>query len=173
MLAACLACTCGDQPEKRKGKAGKHRKDKTSQDAGEGKTAGDGAAKPGDGNTTPDPKQPAAGKTAGTAPKGITDLGNQTWSVKRKLAQKWKNNPEKFANATQKGKGWALKGVRKRDAQWVGFDNGDVIQSVNGRKLGSAAEAAAAYSALQDAKTLKVKFKRDGQARTNVIKIVD
>lgn len=165
MLAACLACAGGDDPQSK-------RKDKVRNNR-EAAVSDDGAEKVDDSEASADSKQPASGEAAGIAPKGITDLGNQTWSVKRKIAQKWKSKPEKFANATQKGRGWALKGVRKRDAQYVGFENGDVIQSINGRRLGSAAEAAAAYSALQDAKRLKVDFKRSGKARTNTIKIVD
>lgn len=108
-----------------------------------------------------------------TKPDGITDLGNQTWSVERRLVDKWEDKPSKFAAASQKGKGWKLKKVEARDAQWVGFKTGDVVQSLNGNSLGSSAESVYAYSQVKGAKKLKVKFKRDGQMRTHTFKIVN
>jgi S1-C subfamily serine protease len=63
--------------------------------------------------------------------------------------------------------------VKKGDAQYLGMLNGDVIKTVNGYSLGSTTELAIAYAALDGAKKLTVKFKRDGATLTHVFKIVD
>mgnify|MGYP006419822233 CR=1 FL=1 len=166
LLAIGLACAGGPDTTAGKGKKGKKgkRKAKTEQveapaeQPASGGGGGEKAAKTGGSDTPPD---------------GITTLSSTSWQVERQLVDKWESKPERFASVSQKGKGFVMKKVGKKDARFVGFKNGDVLRSVNGKSLGSPAEAAAAYAQLQGAKTLKVKFRRDGAARTHTLKIVD
>lgn len=106
-------------------------------------------------------------------PSDITDLGGGTYGVKRARVRKWEDKPGRFAKVKKKNAGWALKGVPDRDARWVGFENGDIIQKVNGRSVKSESEAAAAYATMRSDKKFKVQFKRDGASRTVTLKVVD
>jgi hypothetical protein len=147
-----------------KGGKGKARdRIQANRDANSSGGGGGGAAPPSGGDA---PK-------ADTAPSGITAKGNSTWDVTRARFKKWEDKPTRFAKVKKKSGGWALKGVTDRDARWVGFETNDVIVAVNGRSVGSEAEAAAAYASLQGEDRYKVKFKRDGGTRTHIINVVD
>lgn len=106
-------------------------------------------------------------------PSGITALGGSRWSVERRLVRKWEEQPRKFAKVAEKGKGWALKGVDSRDARHLGFQNGDVVISVNGHPLATQAQAVAAYGQVRKQDQLVVRFKRGGATRTHTVQIVD
>jgi len=163
LLAIGLACAGGPETTTRKGKKGKRKASSEPVERPEEQPASSG----GGGEKT--------AKSGGSdrPPAGITTLGSTSWQVERRLVDKWEARPERFALVSQKGKGFVLKKVGKKDARFVGFKNGDLLKSVNGKSLASPAEAAAAYAQLQGARTLKVKFRRDGAARTHTLKIVD
>lgn len=166
LLAIGLACAGGPDTTANKGKKGAKGKKKAKTEQVEAP-----AEEPTGGAT-----EEKAAKSPGTSsgpPPGITALGNNTWQVERKLVDKWEDKPERLALVGQKKGGFVLKKVGKKDARHLGFKNGDLLKSVNGKSLGSTAEAAAAYAQLSGAKTLKVKFRRDGAARTHTYKIVD
>lgn len=108
-----------------------------------------------------------------TPPPGIMAMGGDTWQVERRLVRTWQDKPERLALASQKGVGFMLKKVSRKDARFLGFENRDIVTSVNGKPLGSPAEAAAAYAAVKGADTLEVRFKRRGATRTHTYQIVD
>jgi hypothetical protein len=165
LLAIGLACAGGPDTTANQGKKGKKGKKKAKTEQVEAP-----AEQPAGGSGEETAK---SGGGADTPPPGITAMGGDTWQVERKLVDKWEDKPERLALVSQKGKGFVLKKVGRKDARFLGFKNGDVLKSVNGKSLGSPAEAAAAYAQLSGAKTLKVKFRRDGAARTHTYKIVD
>jgi len=113
------------------------------------------------------------GGRADTPPPGVTAMGGDRWQVERRLVRKWQDKPERLALASQKGGGFMLKKVSRKDARFLGFENRDILTSVNGKPLGSPAEAAAAYAAVKGADTLTVRFKRRGATRTHTYQIVD
>lgn len=167
LLALGLACAGGpasDDVGKKKGK-GKGRKAKTVK-VEEPEEEAEPVAK-----DEPATESGGSGAAEKGPPKGITALGGNQWQVKRKLVNKWQDKPRKFSNAKERKKGYALKGLK--DAKHCGFQEGDVIQKVNGYSLASPAEAAAAYAALQGAKKFTVKFKRSGSAMTHTYQIVE
>ena len=183
MVALGLACGGfgGDDPQKagsddladapeaepgdaKGGKGGKGKARDRIQANRDADGGGAGAAPPSGGGDAPKPD---------TAPSGITAKGSGTWEVTRARFKKWEDKPTRFAKVKKKGSGWALKGVADRDARWVGFENNDVIVAINGRSVGSEAEAAAAYASLQGEDRYKVKYKRDGSTRTNIIELVN
>lgn len=166
LLAIGLACAGGPETTTRKGKKSKQkasseRVERPDEQPASSSGGGGGAEK--------------TAKSGGNdrPPAGITTLSSTSWQVERRLVDKWEARPERFALVSQKGKGFVMKKVGKKDARFVGFKNGDLLKSVNGKSLASPAEAAAAYAQLQGARTLKVKFRRDGAARTHTLKIVD
>ena len=165
LLAIGLACAGGPETTTRKGKKGKRKASSEPVERPEEQPASSGSG--GGGEKT--------AKSGGSdrPPAGITTLSSTSWQVERRLVDKWEARPERFALVSQKGKGFVLKKVGKEDARFVGFKNGDLLKSVNGKSLASPAEAAAAYAQLQGARTLKVKFRRDGAARTHTLKIMD
>ena len=165
MVGFGLACTGeGPSPEPDEGASVRVERDRTG--ARRGRAQGD------DGTVSAESAPSASAETSGP-PAGITDLGNRTWSVKKRLVNKYEDHPDLLANTSQKGDGWELKRVKKGDAQYLGMLNGDVIKTVNGYSLGSNTELAVAYAALKNAKKFTVKFKRDGKTKTHTYKIVD
>ncbi len=164
-----LACAGGPAEDAGGDKAGKGRKARSVkvEEPEDTEPVANGEPAAGGGDDGAD----ADADTKAGPPKGITALGGNQWQVKRKLVQKWQDKPRKFSGAKEKKKGYALKGLR--DARYCGFEEGDVIQQVNGYSVASPAEAAAAYASLQDARKLTVKFKRSGSALTHTYQIVD
>lgn len=166
LLAIGLACAGGPDTTAKKGKKGAKGKKKAKTEQVEAPTEEPSGSGGGE-------KAAKSGGSTDTPPPGITAMGGDTWQVERKLVDKWEAKPERLAQVSQKKGGFALKKVGKKDARFLGFKNGDLLKSINGKSLGSTAEAAAAYAQLSGAKTLKVKFRRDGAARTHTYKIVD
>lgn len=164
LLAIGLACAGGPEAEGPTGERGAKSKKEAKTEQADQPAAPEGA---------PPGEETAGAGRADTPPPGITALSATSWRVERRLVDKWEARPERFASVSQKGKGFVLKRVNKKDARFVGFENGDVLKSINGKSLGSPAEAAAAYAQLQGASTLKVKFRRGGAARTHTITIAD
>ena len=109
----------------------------------------------------------------GSPPAGITALGDGSWQVDRNLVRKWQDRPERLAAGSQKDRGFMLRKVGRKDARFLGFENRDLLLSINGRSLGSPAEAALAYAQLKGADTLTVRFRRRGDTRTHTYQIVD
>jgi S1-C subfamily serine protease len=120
-----------------------------------------------------EPDPPADASPSGAPPPGIQALGNNKWSVERRLVRQWESEPRTFAKARAKGKGWALQGVASRDARHLGFQEGDVILTVNDYPLASEAQAATAYGLVRNKKRWVVTLKRDGVRRTHTISVVD
>ena len=173
MVVAGLACGGFGAGEpaptptaEKSGKAGKGAKSKQMRERLEQRD--DGAGSPAKGSA-------GSGSSGGggTAPAGIVQLNATTWSVERKQVRQWENKPSRFSDASQESGGVRLKKVSKRDARFVGFQNKDLIKSINGHALGSTAQSAAAYAAISGAKTFTVKFKRDGRTLQHTLKIKD
>lgn len=119
-------------------------------DAGDG-GGGGGGAKP----------SPSPSPAPSAPPEGIEQVNSTTWTVSQEKKDAILANPGKFAGASKKGRGYALKGIATGSDAWhMGLRNGDIVKEVNGYSLASDAEAIAAYSQLQDAKKLRVKLKR-------------
>lgn len=117
-------------------------------------------------------KSTSSGKSS-APPDGIRKLSSTKWSVTRSLVKKWEDQPRKFAKVNEKGKGWALKGVDTRDARHLGFQNGDVILSINGNPVDTQAQAVQTYGLVRNKKQWTVKFKRGSSKRTHTIQVVD
>ena len=189
-----LACsgTLGDDPEEEvsdeqpdggKKPPKSRRRKKPSPDRGDVPEEGDtdeggggegGGGDGGEASPAPSPSPSPSPSPAPVAPSGITDLGNNTWQVKRSLVNKWEDNPSRLGDASQKNQGFKLSSINNAsDAYFVGLRNGDIVTSLNGHSMGSTGEALLAYAAVQNASTINVKLKRDGSSRTHKYKIVN
>jgi S1-C subfamily serine protease len=74
-----------------------------------------------------------------------------------------------------KFRGWRIVKLRQGDPLWAGVDlaPGDVVTSVNGRKIERPEEALAAFQSLAVASELRVTYERDGARRELVYPIDD
>lgn len=128
---------------------------------------------------TPEPVAPpdAPGDEEGeperVAPRGIQQVSDRSWTVTRRLADRWKESPHELANAAQVGEGWELRQARRKEAYFLGMKNKDIILEVNGKKLKTDAQLLAAYLALKNKTEFDVLFVRDGRRMTHHYRIVE
>lgn len=123
---------------------------------------------------TPGPAPaPAAPKPAPEGLRGVDQKGTRSWTVKKRLVGRWKDNPYSLGNAVQSGEGWSLRQVRAKDAYHLGMRNKDVVLSVNGKKLNTQAQLLAAYVALKNKTSFDVVFERKGKRISHHYEIVD
>lgn len=176
VLGLGLACTVGEpededeapvaeDPAPEPGRKKKRRRNEQPAD-GEQPDDGNDGGRGGDGGggASPEPSpRPSPDPPSETPdpPSGITQVGDTAWTVKRKMVDKWENDPSKFADAREHNKGWELRSIQKYDdAWWLGLRNGDVVKKVNGMPLDTQADLIKAYAALKDKKHFTLDFRR-------------
>lgn len=123
------------------------------------------------------PPDPAPGEPAEPAPPtvpGITYEGNDSWTVERRLVDRWEDDPESLgAKVEEHGKGWEIRGVGPQDdAYSLGARNGDVVKRINGMSLDTTTDLLLVWAELGDATELDVMLTRDGQNRVHHYRIV-
>jgi len=101
-------------------------------------------------------------------PSGITQLSDTHWQVTQSNFERWKNDPYALGGGiSQKGEGWEVRWVRKREAWHLGMKNKDVVLQINGKKLKNKAQLAAAYLTLKNKSEFEVLFERKGKQMTH------
>ena len=117
---------------------------------------------------------PATSGKAGDAP-GVKKTGTYAWNLERAHVNDKLKDVTKLGSEVRpvpnyrNGKYDGVKMMGMNDASLfkeIGFENGDILQSVNGERMDSPNKALALYDALKNKSRLTVLIERDGIAKT-------
>ncbi len=117
---------------------------------------------------------PATSSKAGDVP-GVKKTGQYSYELERKHVQDKIKDVTKLGSEVRpvpnyrNGKYDGVKMLGMNDSSLfkeIGFENGDILQSVNGEKMDSANKSLALYEALKSKSRLTILIERDGIAKT-------